>query len=454
MNTTPTGDATAKPKTPTGITKPKIPAGIPFILGNEFAERLSFFGMRSILSLFLVTQFFNPHGIESLTVEANARSNAYTHAFSSLVYFTPLLGAILADWFFGKYRVILFGSILYTFGHGMLSAFHHSLPGFTAGLALIGLAAGGIKSCVPANVGDQFDHTNQSLMSRFYGWYYFAVNAGGTVSVILIPVVLEKYGPGWAFGIPGIVMALATIAFYAGHKKYVKVPASGVKKTRFSGINGRVLLVFAFIPIYWGMYDMSQSEWVLQATKLNLDLGIFGIKALPAQIQAANSFLLLVLIPVFNYGIYPLLEKWGIKPTPLRKIGTGLLVTALTFVIIALLETSIEAGGHPSIGWQILAYVLLSATEVMVVITCLEYAYTQSPPALKSTMTALFFFTYSVGTSFTTWVNVSIATHGFFHNFTGARYYWLFVTIMLVFTVLFAIISPFIKESNYLAGPA
>ena len=131
-----------EPSTITAKTKLKIPRGVPYILGSEFSERLSYFGMRSILSLFLVSHFFNPHGIAGLTVEAEAKSNAYTHAFSTLVYFTPLLGAILADWFLGKYRVILFGSILYTFGHLFLSIFNHSLSGFAVGLLAIGFAAG------------------------------------------------------------------------------------------------------------------------------------------------------------------------------------------------------------------------------------------------------------------------------------------------------------------------
>ncbi|MHA4811059.1 POT-type proton-dependent oligopeptide transporter [Flavitalea flava] len=170
----------------------------------------------------------------------------------------------------------------------------------------------------------------------------------------------------------------------------------------------RVLTVFAFIPMFWGMYDMNQSEWVLQATKLNLDL-----------------------------GIYPLIEKFGIKVTALRKIGSGLFITACSFVIIALLEAKIQAGLHPSAWWQILAYLLLTAREVMVVVTCLEYAYTQSLPSMKSTMTAIFFFTYPVGTAFTTYVNASIASHGAFRNFTGARYFWLFAGIMFGITGLF-----------------
>jgi proton-dependent oligopeptide transporter, POT family len=433
----------------------KLPRGVLFILTSEFAERLSFFGMRSILSLFLVTQFFNPHGIAGLTVEAEAKSNAYTHAFSTLVYFMPLLGAVLADWFLGKYRVILLGSIIYTFGHLFLSLFNHSLSGFVVGLLTIGFAAGCIKSCVPAYIGDQFDHGNSKLMSRGYGWYYFFVNAGATLSILLIPVILQNYGAAWAFGVPGIAMAIAVVTFYSGNRFYVKAPAAGIRKDNFRGVRlkafWRVMAVFAFIPIFWGMNDMSQSEWVLQAAKLDLDLGVFGIGLLPAQVQSANTIFVLILIPVFNYGIYPLVEKAGIRVTPLRKIGTGLFCTALSFVVIALLEGRVQAGFHPTVWWQILACLLLSGSEVMVAITCLEYAYTQSPPAMKSTMTSLFFFTYSIGTAFTTYVNVSIASHGFFQRFTGAAYFWLFVGIMLGFTVLFALVSPYIKEKSYLA---
>jgi POT family proton-dependent oligopeptide transporter len=463
-----------------------IPKSIPFIIGSEFSERLSYFGMRSILSLFLVTQFFNPHGLESLSIEANARSNAYTHAFSSLVYFTPLLGAILADRFFGKYRVILVGSIIYTLGHLLLSVFNRSLPGFTMGLIVLGFAAGCIKPCVPANVGDQFDHTNVRLMSRVYGWYYFFTNAGATLSIILIPVILKNAGPAWAFGIPGVMMAIAAITFYTGRKLYVKVPPGGANKDHLLGIGWsvltsvftprggksvwqlaeekygaekvdglkavwRVMAVFAFAPIFWGVYDMNQSEWVLQAAKLDLDLGIFNITVLPAQIQSLNGIFVLALIPTFNYGLYPLVEKIGIRITPLRKIGTGLFGTAICFTIIALLEEKIQSGQHPSVWWQVLAHLFLAGSEIMVVVTCLEYSYTQSPPSMKSTMTAIWFFTYSIGTAFTTYVNVSIASHGAFRSFTGAKYFWLFVVIMLGSAILFAIVSPFIKEKNFLA---
>jgi POT family proton-dependent oligopeptide transporter len=472
--------------TATKNTKIKIPRGVPFIIGNEFAERFSFYGMRSILAIFLVNQFFNPHHIAALNTVAEAKSNAINHAFSTLVYFSPLLGAILADWFFGKYRVILMGSIIYTVGHFVLSMFDKSLTGFELGLLVIAIAAGGIKSCVSANVGDQFDHKNQSLMSSIYGWFYFSINAGSTFSIYLIPIFYEKYGAAVAFGVPGILMAIATIIFFLGSKLYVKVPASGVKKDNFVFINffvlssylskkntgktawqmadekygykkteavkavWNVMAVFAFIPIFWGMWDMNSAEWALQAAKLNLDMGIGGWHLLPSQVQVMNAIFLLLMIPIFNYGIYPLVRKLGLNVTPKGKIGAGLFFTALSFVVVAFTQMRLEAGQQPSIYWQILAFVFLSAGEVMVSITGLEYAYTQSPPSMKSTMTALWYFTYSIGTFFTTLVNVNISNGGVFSYFNGSRYFWLFVGICFGFLILFIIVSPYIKEKSYL----
>ncbi|QEC75261.1 POT-type proton-dependent oligopeptide transporter [Mucilaginibacter ginsenosidivorax] len=459
----------------------KIPRAVPFIIGNEFAERFSFYGMRSILAVFLVHQFFSHEN----SVEANAHSNSINHMFSTLVYATPLLGAILADWFFGKYRVILIGSLIYTIGHFLLSMFDTNLAGFQTGLIIIAFSAGAIKSCVSANVGDQFDHSNQHLMSTIYSWFYFSINAGSMVSLFLIPLIYDKFGAAWAFGVPGILMALATLIFFSGSKSYVKLPAKGINKDNFVSVSfytlmcklspkapgtaweqaeakygydkvdgikavWRIMAVFAFIPVFWSLWDMNSAEWVLQSTQLDLNLGIFGWKILPSQIQTVNAVFLLAMIPLFNFFLYPLATKLGLKLTPLRKIGFGLLVTAGSFLIIALLQEKVDKGLHPSVWWQIFAYAILSAGEVLVSLVGLEYAYTQSPVSMKSTMTAIWYFTYSVGSFFNTIVNNSIANHGYFARFTGASFFWLFTGICLGFFVVFLFVSPRLREKAYL----
>src|SRR5207245_1306517 len=81
-----------------------------------------------------------------------------------------------------------------------------------------------------ANVGDQFGESNKHLLSKMFGWFYFSINAGSFISSILCPWLLAnpKYGPGWAFGIPGIAMVIATLFFWGGRNKMVHVPPAGL----------------------------------------------------------------------------------------------------------------------------------------------------------------------------------------------------------------------------------
>ena len=475
-----------------GVTKKsKYPRSIFYIIGNEAAERFSFYGMRSILATFLVAQFFNPTNNPALQTVAEARANESTHFFVTLAYTLPFVGALVADWFTGKYKIILYISIVYCFGHLFLALFDENLNGFTAGLLLIAIGAGGIKSCVSANVGDQFDKTNQDLLSKVYGWFYFSINAGSVISTVLIPWVYANYGAKWAFGIPGILMAIATLIFFSGRKTYVRVPPSGINKNNFvfislyalfnigkkkkgqalldvaktnfdpkkvEGVKAvyRVMAVFAFAPIFWAMWDQNLSEWVLQAEKLDrhIDLGFVDFTILAGQVQTANPVFLLSFIPLFTYFVYPFFDKkLGIKTTPLRRIGAGLVLTALSFVIIALIQTRVDAGEHPSVWWQIFAYVILSAAEVLVSITGLEYAYTQAPKSMKSTMTAIWLLTVAAGNLFVALINGNISEGGYFSQFTGANFYWMFVGICSVFIVIYLFVSPRLKERNYIVEP-
>jgi POT family proton-dependent oligopeptide transporter len=473
-----------------GSTKSGFPKGLPFIVSNEAAERFSFYGMSSILPTFLVAQFFNPHHLKGLETFAEAKANAQTHFFVTLAYFLPLLGGMAADWFFGKYKVILYVSIVYCFGHLLLSILDENLNGFIWGLVLIAIGAGGIKSCVSANLGDQFTYQNQHLLSKAYGWFYFSINVGSVLATVFIPYVYHVYGPKWAFGIPGILMAMATLIFVSGRKTYRIIPPKGIKKDNFwvvhvclirifirswfgkkkvqkpwkaqlqnrfsedtlDGVEAlwRILLVLLFVPIFWAMWYQSLSEWVIQAYHLNLSTGIQGLTLLPEQVQTLNPFFLVTGIPLFTYLIYPKLEKFGIKVSPLRKIGSGLFFIGLSFVVIALVQARVDLGEHPTVYWQLLAYLLVSISEILISVTCLEYAYTQSPASMKSTMTAIWWLTLSIGNLFTALVNKSISEKGIFSSFTGARYYWLFVWILLGFFLIFVLVSKNIKEKTYL----
>ncbi|MCK6693115.1 MAG: MFS transporter, partial [Thermoanaerobaculia bacterium] len=238
--------------------------------------------------------------------------------------------------------------------------------------------------------------------------------------------------------------ALINGGFANAAKEYGDEAVDGIKSV------WRVLAVFAFIPVFWALWDQSQSEWVVQATKMDLDF--LGITWQAEQISFVNAAFILAFIPFFTFVLYPTLEKMGIRVTPLRKIGAGFVLTALSFVIVAITQGWIDAGERPNISWQILAFVVLTAGEVLISITGLEYAYTQSPPSMKSTIMACWLLTVTLGNVLVSVIQNSIKDGGFFAQFHGADFFWLFMGICAVTAVVFMLVSPRIKERSYVGN--
>lgn len=430
-----------------------MPPGVPYIIGNEAAERFSFYGMRSILIVFMTAYMMNSAGEPDRMSDAEARG--YFALFVAAVYFLPIAGAILAEAFLGKYRTILYLSLVYCAGHFAL-ALNDTRTGLMIGLGLIAIGSGGIKPCVSANVGDQFGESNKHLLSKVFGWFYFSINAGSFIATIMCPILLNhpNFGPRWAFGLPGVAMVIATIFFWAGRKKFVHIPPGGIQfvKEFFSreglGALGRLVIVYVFVAIFWSLWDQSSGgSWTLQAR--SLDLSFFGLTLLPSQVQTANPILILLFIPLVNYVIYPLTDRF-FPLTPLRKIGIGLFLTAGSFLVIAYIQTMIDAGERPTVWWQFLAYVILTLGETMVSITGLELSYTQAPNKMKSAVMAAWLFTVSMGNLFTAGVNFVILNPDGSAKMSDFQYYLFFAGVMFVAAVLFVIVARFYRYRTYL----
>src|SRR5262249_17645576 len=452
----------------------KMPPGVPFIVGNEAAERFSYYGMNSILVIFMTQYLLSSRGQPAPMSEAQA--DAWYHTFVSAVFFLPLVGAFLADAAIGKYLTVLSLSIVYCLGHFAL-AIDHTRLGLAIGLGLIALGAGGIKPCVSANVGDQFGATNQPLLPRVFSWFYFSVNFGSACSPLLIPWMLEPYsppvgrpastlevlisklhGPDVAFGTPGVLMLIATVIFWLGRKKFVHLPPTGIRNY-FPAIStlhnpkalATLLTLVPFVAIFWALWQQNFSSWVLQSEKM--DRHLFGIEWLPAQIQTANPIFILMMLPLFSYAVYPAFEK--IFPlTPLRRIGIGLFVSALSFAIIGMIQVRIDSGQTPHILWQILAFVVLTAAEVLVSVTHLEFAYTQAPKKMKSLVMCTYLGAISLGNVFTAAVNFFIQNPDGSLKLHGASYFFFFTLIMLVTSVAFVFFARFYKGKTYIQDEA
>ncbi len=387
-----------------------MPPGVPHIIGNEAAERFSFYGMKAMLAVFMAQYLHLMDGYVG-TQMSEAEATAQVHLFNTAVYLTPFLGAILADVFLGKYKTIIILSIVYCLGHLALAnmgKFGASPWWLLAGLGLIALGSGGIKPCVSAHVGDQFGARNAHLIPRIFNWFYFSINFGAFISMLLTPWLLEWYGPHWAFGVPGVLMALATIVFWIGRKKFIHVPPGGKRfvKELFSGPGLSALIkllpLYLFVAIFWALFDQTGSTWIFQSE--NMDRQFLGFEWLPSQIQSLNSVFIFIFIPLFAYGLYPLIDKvW--KMTPLRKIGLGMFVMTIAFAIVAVIQHWIDGGARPNISWQIIAFALLTASEVMISIVAMEFAYTQAPKTMKSLLMCYYLGAVAIGNLLVVGVN-------------------------------------------------
>ncbi len=417
------------------------PPQIKFIVGNEACERFSYYGMKGILAGYMTGAILKG-GLNM----SDDKATAIFHWFVFANYFTPLIGAWLSDKIFGRYGTILWVSLFYCAGHGVL-ALSELFPSvdakfnlLCAGLTLIAFGAGGIKPCVSAFMGDQFKPDQGHLMQKAYGAFYFSINFGSFFSFIIIPQLRDKFGYGWAFGVPGILMGLATIIFWLGRKHYVHVPPTresqragffgvtwyalthggerkdgqtfwDIARNKFSDSEvdaaksvGPILGVFALIPAFWALFDQSNSTWVLQGNKMvpvelagfwKSAFGWFFGDAINAEnMQSTNPALVMVLVPLLTLGIYP---RLGRLVTPLRRMGCGMFFAAFSYVIVAWLQQRIEAGEQISVAWQAVPYIFLTTGEVLISATGLEFAFTQAAPEMKSTIMSFWLLTVAAG---------------------------------------------------------
>jgi POT family proton-dependent oligopeptide transporter len=387
------------------------------------------------------------------------------HLFMMLTCLTPLLGGWLADRHWGRYQTILRSSLLSVAGYLTL-AFWESRAGLVAGLALIALGSGGIKPGVSAFVGDQLTPGQASLMRKVHGWFYWTINLGSASAMLLIPWLLRRHGPAVAFAVPGVFMAVATWLFWAGTRHYVRTPPTGPDPHGFidvvwhavrrlgthrqgqswldtalerhprEAVDGaravlRIMGVFGAVTVFWALFDQTGSSWVLQGKQLASGVGplalgdsVIGPFELDAaQLQALNPLLIMALVPLFTWVVFPALARRGTSLSPLAKMTAGLFLAVLSFVAAAVVQLRVDGGHPPGLLWQFPQYLFLTAAEVLVSVTGLEFSYTQAPRAMRSTIMSIWFLTIFLGNLLTFLVQ--------FVRLSGAAYFGFFALLML-----------------------
>ncbi|KRZ61644.1 Peptide transporter 3 [Trichinella nativa] len=362
----------------------RYPRSVFFCLVNEFAERFSFYGMRAVLILLLTNVYLLQDSTAKLIF----------HAFISLAYLSPLFGSIIADGFLGRYKLILYMSLLYLLGQilitvGSVTSVMQSAsqPVVYFSLIIIAIATGGIKPCVSSFAADQFPADMVRERSQFFSFFYMSINLGSFLSFIITPYLRGQVSCDGretcfplAFGIPAFCMGLATVIFLAGRSHYYHAPVNGTVllqvfkcvghavKRRFArkspnqpplphwmdyaspkysdqlieNVKHIFRMSVLFIPavMFSTLYDQTGSTWILQASRMNGRVGHLTI--LPDQMSTVNPLFIITLVPLFEGLVYPALVKRGYFQRPLTRMTCGVMLMTITFALSGVLQIVIS----------------------------------------------------------------------------------------------------------------
>ncbi|HEV8059332.1 MAG TPA: MFS transporter [Gemmataceae bacterium] len=379
------------------------PTGLWFFFWGEFAERCSYYGMRAILFLYLAG---DPTGVikGGLNLGEDDASPIY-FGFKMACYFLPLVGGFLADRFFGKYWTIVGFSVPYVLGHFVLGI--ESLPMVYLALALLAGGSGVIKPNISTLMGQTYDQQrpgNDSLRISAFLWFYFAINVGAVISTFALPWIRTNYGYSLAFQFPAWLMVASLLIFASGKRFYAVETRDTHRKTPEEKRQQwrtlwQLLGIFGLMVFWWVGYEHNDSLWVAFARD-HMDLTVpgFGDRTLsPDQVQFLNPAFVLIFVPLFSWFFGKADPEVRIF-TRTRKILAGFMISVVAIGLMAAAGYLAAATGEKvSVVWLALAYILLTAGEVLLYGTGLELAYSAAPKSMKSFVTACFLVTNALG---------------------------------------------------------
>lgn len=373
------------------------PTGFWFIFWGELAERGSFYGMRTILALYMTTVL----GFR------DANGAAVMHAFIAACYITPLLGGYLADRVLGRYRTILYFSGPYILGHVVLGSWE-TRSGLTVALVLLALGSGSIKPNTSTLMGQMYEAQKKDhLLTEAFSYFYAAINIGAALATLSLPVIRDRvaatstleHGYAVALMVPAALMTGAFFLFAIGRRYY---PAEDVtdrprKTTAQREAEWRTLRrlagVFTLIAVFWFVYDQSASTWIYFANKhMNLDLGL-GFRTTADQIQGLNPVLIVMLTPTFNWlWTYLKERRAGAEVPDTRKMLIGFAIVIVCMATMSIAGFLSEAG-KVTVWWLVLATFVITLAELCISVVGLEFAFRMAAPGTRSSVTAVFLFT-------------------------------------------------------------
>ena len=396
------------------------PKGLGFLSFTEMWERFSYYGMQTLLVLYMVHQLLLPGHVENVLgfaffrglLEHNGQhlsnqaiASAIFGLYSGLVYLTPILGGLLADRVLGRTPTILLGGVLMALGH-FLMAFDTT---FLIALICLMLGAGCVKGNLATQVGSLYREGDNRRATAFQ-IYYLGINAGVIVSPLVTGTLAEKVAWHWGFGAAGVGMVVALIIFVSGRRYLPPDPPlrSKIKSERpvMTAHEWRkVALLVAMLPVLSASIvgnNQIFNGYLIWAER-GADLTLFGKPILTEWLISVDSIVSVITLALMVL-FWRLWSKRFTEPDELGKMVIGCAFAALGVACLAFGTILTDPGQKVSLGWLLLFHLLNDIGFANVLPVGLALYARAAPRAIAATILGVYYLHLFAGNLFVGWL--------------------------------------------------
>lgn len=401
------------------------PMGLYVLFFTEMWERFSYYGMRAILTLYLVTETTDKNpGLGWTDGSALALYGWYT----MMVYVMSIPGGIIADKFLGQRKSVLIGGIILIAGHSILAI--EEMWAFYSGLALIVTGVGMLKPNISTMVGGLY---KQGDVRRDKGFtiFYIGINVGAFLASLIVGYVGEFHGWHYGFGLAGIGMALGVLQYVIG-QKHLKSVGNYLGKTENKEEKAlldkpltkieidriKVLLIsFLLVIVFWGAFEQAGGLMNIY-TKEKTNRMLMGMEVPATWFQSLNAFFIVVLGTIVA-GFWAKRKLKGKLSTSLFKMILGLIIMGSGFFFMTAATSQYESTGSSAMIWLVLAYLFHTVGELFLSPVALSFITKLSPAKYGSIMMGIYFAMTGFGSKLAGLLGEWSESLGEFKIFTG-----------------------------------
>ncbi len=432
------------------------PRGLFVLFFTEMWERFSYYGMRAILVLYLVSQ---TDATNAGLGWANESALALYGWYTMLVYVASIPGGWLADKFFGQKKSVLYGGILLVLGHSILAI--EQMWAFYSGLSLIIAGVGMLKPNISTMVGGLYK-PGDIRRDKGFTIFYIGINLGAFLSSLIVGYVGEVMGWHYGFGLAGIGMTLGLIQYVLG-QKYLKdvgnYLGSSTDEAEIEAMNrpltkiekDRVVVLFLsffLVIVFWGAFEQAGGLMNIYAME-NTNRMLFGLEVPASWFQSLNAMFIIFLgTTVAAYWAKRKLR--GKLSTSLFKMIIGLIIMGTGFFFMSAASAEFETTGSSAMYWLVLAYLFHTVGELCISPVALSYITKLAPLKYASLMMGVYFAMTGFGNKLAGLLGESASTYGEFTVFTGIAVFCVaFGMVVLLFRKKLEVLTHGIEDTEH-----